>query len=239
MIKQEELLWKLQELKQEETSLIQTEEIITVVRNLKDLKSNVKIGEQELQSLTEMIKNTEDEVEELEKESNSRTEQLKTQKEKLYDAKGGSLKELLSLQQAILKLETQGKDTENKYWSLLKKIDDYKQKKIEYKKTIRACQLEFNKVLGKYKKLKSQVELKLAEIKSKQEAVREQLLPEVNRLYLEAEKRFPVSFVAKLHKESCTGCHIGVSTNLVRRVKEGKTIQHCDNCGRILINYKN
>jgi predicted nucleic acid-binding Zn-ribbon protein len=96
--------------------------------------------------------------------------------------------------------------------------------------------LEYNKNLGEYKKIKAQTELKLAEIKSRQEAVQEQLLPDVNKLYLEAEKRFPVSFVAKLYKESCTGCHIGISSNLVKRVKEGKTIQHCDNCGRILIN---
>jgi len=236
LIKQEELLWKLQGLKQKEIGLTQTEEIKIAIRKLKDFKGKVKTGEQELQSITELIKNAENEVAELEKESNNRTEQLKTHKEKLYNAKGSSLKELLSLQQSILKLETQGKEAENKYWDILKKIEERKQKKVEYKKTIRACQLEYNKDLGEYKKLKSQTELSLAEIKSQQEAVQEQLLPEVNKLYLEAEKRFPFSFVAKLYKESCTGCHIGVSSNLVKRIREGKAIQYCDNCGRILIN---
>ena len=236
MRNQEELLWRLQELKREEVSLTQTDEIKAIVKKLKDLRDNVKIGEKKLQSLTELIEKSENEVKELEKESNKRAEQLKIQKEKLYDARGSSLKELLSLQQSILKLENQGKETENKYWDLLKKIEESKEQKKEDKKMIRACQLEYNKDLGEYRKLKAQAELKLAEIKSQQEAVQEQLLPEVNKLYLDAEKCFPVSFVAKLHKEVCTGCHIGVSSNLVKRVKEGKVIQHCDNCGRILIN---
>lgn len=236
MIKQEKLLWRLQELKQEEVGLTQADEIRAIIMKLKDLKVNVQTGERKLQSLTELIEKTENEISELEKESNTRAEQAKLQKEKLYEAKGSSLKELLSLQQAVLKLETQGKEAENRYWELLKKLDEYKRKIVEYKQTIRACRKAYNQEVREYKKLKVQIELKLAELKSKQEEVQEQLLPEVRKIYIEAERRYPQSFVAVLRKESCMGCFIGVSMNLVKRVKEGKAIQHCDNCGRILIN---
>jgi len=238
MIKQGEILWRLQELKQEEVGLTQTEEIKAIIKKLKALKDNVKTGEKELLALTELIKKTEDEVKELEKESTNRTELAKLQKEKLYEAKGSSLKELLALQQAVLKLETQGKAAENKYWEFLKKIEEYKQKNLEYKQAIKACRKAFNQDAIIYKKLKAKTELKLAEIKSHQEEVQEQLLPEVLKIYKDAEKRYPISFIAVLRQESCMGCHIGVSSNLVKRVKEGKQLQYCDNCGRILINKK-
>lgn len=237
MVNQERLLWRFQELKQEQAGLLQTEELKGVVRKLKDFQEKVKKGEEELQALLEMIEKTENEVIKLEDESSSLAEQIKVNKGKLYEAKGGTLKELLSLQQSVLKLESQGREAENKYWDLLKKIEECKQKKDEYKKTVDFWQKEFTEGITEYQKMKAEVELKLAELKSKQEEVREQLLPEVSKLYQEAERRYPLSFVAMLHKNSCLGCHISVPSALVKRVKEGKTIQHCDNCGRILINF--
>lgn len=237
MVNQERLLWKLQELKQEQVGLLQTEELRGVVRKLKDFQEKVKKGEKELQALLEMIEKTENEVKELEEQSSCLTEQIKLNKGKLYEAKGGTLKELLSLQQSVLKLESQGQEAENKYWDLLKKIEDCKLKKDEYKKTIDLWQKEFAEGIAQYQKMKTEVELELAEIKSRQEEVQEQLLPEVIKLYQEAERRYPLSFVAMLHKNSCLGCHISVPSILVKRVKEGKVLQHCDNCGRLLINY--
>ena len=62
MRNQEELLWRLQELKREEVSLTQTDEIKAIVKKLKDLRDNVKIGEKKLQSLTELIEKSENEV---------------------------------------------------------------------------------------------------------------------------------------------------------------------------------
>jgi predicted nucleic acid-binding Zn-ribbon protein len=237
MLKQERLLWKLQELKLEEDSLLQSEELKSVVGKLKGFQEKVKTGEKELQMLLQMIEKTEKEVADLEEESGCLAEQAKINKKKLYEAKGSTLKELLSLQQSVLKLESQGQETEEKYWDLLKRIEECKRKKNQYQETIKIWQKEFDEGITQYKKMKAELELKLAEIKSKQEEVVEQLLPQVKKLYQEAERRYPLNFVAKLRKSSCLGCHIGVSSVSERRVKEGKTLQHCDNCGRILINF--
>lgn len=237
MLRQERLLWRLQELKQEEVALTQTEELKAIMGRLKDFRGKVQTGEQELQSLLEMIEKMENEVAELEKKSSYWAEQVKISKDKLYETKGSSLKELLSLQQSVLKLESQGKEAENKYWELLKKIEECRQKKDEYKETIKVLQIEFDEGVTQYQKMKAEIELKFAEIKSKQEEVQEQLFPEVVKLFQEAERHYPASFVAKLHKNTCLGCHIGLSLASVKRVKEGKVLQHCDNCGRILIDF--
>ncbi|MGI6588833.1 MAG: zinc ribbon domain-containing protein [Peptococcia bacterium] len=237
MLRQERLLWRLQDLKLVEDDLLQSDEVKAVVGKLKEFQEKVKTGEKELQTLLQMIEKTEEEIQTLEEESGCLVEQLKINKKKLYEAKGSSLKELLSLQQAVLKLESQGQETEEKYWDFLKKIEEYKQQKNQYQETIKIWQKEFAEGLTQYQKMKAELDLKLAEIKNKQEEVVEQLLPEVKKLYLEAEKRYPLSFVAKLHQGSCLGCHISVSSVSERRVKEGKVLQHCDNCGRILISF--
>jgi uncharacterized protein len=40
--------------------------------------------------------------------------------------------------------------------------------------------------------------------------------------------------VVALEHEVCTGCHMKVTTQTAHRVKAGKEIVSCENCGRIL-----
>ena len=131
-----------------------------------------------------MIKKTEKEVQILEEESGNLAEQVKINKKKLYEAKGSTLKELLSLQQVVLKLESQGQETEGKYWTLLKKIEECQEKKEQYQETIKTWQKEFNEGIEQYQKIKAEVELKLAEIKASRRKLEQ--LPQVQS-YISAE----------------------------------------------------
>lgn len=234
---QERLLWRLQELKQEEAVLLKSKELKLLSNNLKGLQEKVKKGEEEIKTLRAKINQGNKKSIELEKDANSLFEQVQASKEKLYGAKGGSLKELLSWQQSVLKLEIQEKETENRYWDKLKEIEEYKSEKEKVKKSLRDLKKEYNEGVRQYNEIKTQLDWQLLEIKSKQEEVWEQLLPEVLKLYEEVEKRYPLNFMAKLQKDVCLGCRISVSSRLVKQVKDGKGFYHCENCGRILIGF--
>jgi predicted nucleic acid-binding Zn-ribbon protein len=234
---QERLLWRLQELKQEEAVLLKSKELKLLSNNLKGLQEKVKKGEEEIKTLRAKINQGNKKSTELEKDANGLFKQIQASKEKLYGAKGGSLKELLSWQQSVLKLETQEKETENRYWDKLKEIEEYKSEKEKVKKNLRDLKKEYNEGVRQYNEIKTQLDWQLLEIKSKQEEVWEQLLPEVLKLYEEVEKRYPLNFMAKLHKNVCLGCRISVSSRLVKQIKDGKGFYHCENCGRILIDF--
>ncbi|GEM_PF-1175157 len=236
LMSQGKLLWQLQELKREEAALQNTEELRALLKNLKVLQGKVQKGEKETEALLQGISEGEKQIEELEQKVNKLLEQTKGSKGKLYDPKGGSSKELLSLQQSVLKMEEQSKETEKMYWEITQKIEEYRQKKEEMKEAVKIWKREYNEGVREYKRIKTQLELKLAEVKSKQAEVREQLSSEAIRLYELAEKRYPLNFVAMLKKGTCTGCRISVPFMLVKEVKEGKGFYHCDNCGRLLIN---
>lgn len=236
MMNQEQLLWRLQELKQAEAALLKNEELRPLIKNLKELQQNVKRGEEEIQSLLDKIENGNKKAVKLEKDTDMLAKQVEESKGKLYGVKGGSLKELLSLQQSVLKLEAQGKEIETLYWDNLKAIEEYKNEKERLKGKLKVIKKEYNEGVKEYKEIKVQFEWKLSEIKNKEEEVLEQLLPEVVRLYEEAEKRHPLNFIAKLQKDTCSGCRISVPSLLAKEIKAGKGFYHCDNCGRILIN---
>src|SRR5205814_10135957 len=66
-----------------------------------------------------------------------------------------------------------------------------------------------------------------AEIASKLD---EDLLGRFERLF----KSKGDAVVVALEHEVCTGCHMKVTTQTAHRVKAGKEIVSCENCGRIL-----
>jgi predicted nucleic acid-binding Zn-ribbon protein len=236
VMSQEELVWKLQEIKRNEAEIKKSEELKSWIAKLKGLQAKVQGGEQEREALTREISAAEKNARRLEQEINELSAQTSEKKEKLYASKGGPLKEILSMQQAILKQEEQTKEAEKTYWEMNRQIEEWKKKKVELTGKIKSWKREYNEGVREYKKIKEQYNLKLAAIQSQLEEVAEQLQAQTRKLVEAAEKRYPLSFVAMLKSETCTGCRISVSSTSVREVKAGRGFYHCDNCGRLLIN---
>ncbi len=235
-MEQERLIWDLQAITQEEYSLQKKEGIRPMVERLKQLQESIKAAEEENSKLLKLLALAEDKGAKLDTEVARLTKEAKGSKDKLYQAKGGSLKELLSLQQSVVKMEEKVSKSENRYMEVLNEIEALKAKQEQVKEIIKSLKKEYNEGVKEYKKAVSQLDIQLAQLKLMKEEILERLSPEVLRLYTETEKRFPRNAVAKIKRGTCSGCHISIPSVLVLRIKEGKALQRCDNCGRILIN---
>lgn len=235
-MEQERLIWDLQALAQEEYELLKKDGLKPMVVRLKQLQESIKRAEEESSTLVNLLAEAEAKAAKLDREVARMTKQAKGSKDKLYQAKGGSLKELLSLQQSVVKMEEEITNSENRYMDVLNELDNLKAKQKQVKEIIKSLKKEYNEGVKEYKKTVSQIDVRLAELKLKREEIEEQLCPETLRLYTETEKRFPRNAVAKIKRGTCSGCHISIPSVLVLRIKEGKALQRCDNCGRILIN---
>ncbi|MFZ5752776.1 MAG: zinc ribbon domain-containing protein [Bacillota bacterium] len=235
-MEQARLIWDLQAIAQEEYVLQKKEGLKSLVVRLKQLQDSIKRAEEESSKLGNLLAGAEAKATKLDTEVARITKQAQGSKDKLYQAKGGSLKELLSLQQSLIKMEEEVNKSENRYMEVLNEIENLKKKQEQVKEIIKSLKKEYNEGVKEYKKAVSQLDFKLAELKLKREEIEEQLSPETLRLYTETERRFPRNAVAKIKGGTCSGCHISIPSVLVLRIKEGKTLQRCDNCGRILIN---
>ena len=69
-----------------------------------------------------------------------------------------------------------------------------------------------------------------AERASLTDGIDEDLLDQYNRLFVSKGGNAVVS----LEHEVCTGCHMKLTTQTLVRVRGGKEITHCEQCGRIL-----
>lgn len=235
MWQEEKLLQELQNRVQEGYRLQNKEELKALVKGIKGLQDTINEGEEEIKSLKREIEESRQGVNDQERQLDLLSEQIEKNKERLYESQGKSLKELLSLQQSVFNMEQDRDKGETCYLEREKStedlIDEYKKKRS----IIKELKLQYNDEVREYRRAKEQGELKTVENKIKQEEIKEEMKPETLRVFEESLKRFPLNPVAVLKNGSCMGCHIGISDTLARTVKEGKTLCHCDNCGRIIV----
>lgn len=234
-MEQNRLILDLQDTIREKANLKKAGGLAAMAQSLKALQEGVRKAEEEFQIIEGEITATEERTKNLELLSERLAQQTKGSKDRLYGAKGSSLKELLSLQQSINKLEQDMEKNEAEYWNTFKQIEDMKEKQKKLKAVIKELKVQYNNSVKSYKAEKNNIELKLAEITIKEEEIREKLSPEVLKKFAETEKRFPQNPVALMKGGTCTGCHISVPSILAMKIRDGKTLQRCDSCGRLLV----
>lgn len=232
---QGKILLELQEYLQKKEQIKKDTKLVNLVSNLRELKTTINKAEQENNELMAIAQNNEETAKDLVQEISKKSEQLKGGKERLYNAKGSGLKELLSLQQSIQKLEDEISDCETRYLKLLNEAEECRKTRIANKEIIKGLKIQFNSSVREYNEVRRSIELQLAEILCREEEATNQLSQAYLIAYQQAKTRFPLNPVAKIKGDACSSCHLAISSLLIKEVKAGQNVCFCENCGRILV----
>lgn len=232
---QEKLLLELQELIQKEHELKRKEDSIAMLKELKEKMKVIEATQKKYAEFKGELAEMEKSSFKQEKQINYMDQQVKTEKERLYQNKGGSLKELLGLQQSVAKMEEDIKEEEAQYWETVTKVETLKSDLKKYKENLKAMKESYNEGVREYKRTKAEVELELTQLVLKQEDIKEQLQPEALKLFERIQSKYPLNPIAIMKKGSCSGCHMSIPSIQAMEVKQGKKLCLCDNCQRILI----
>lgn len=232
---QEKLMLDLQGLIQREYQLKRKEELMALLKQLKEKMKEIEDTQKRTEEIKTELSKIEKSSQEQEEQVNHLDDQMKSGKERLYHAKGDSLKELMSLQQSVAKMEEDIKKEEAIYWETVSKAENLRLDYKKYKESLKTMKENYNEGVREYKRNKDKVEIELAEVLLKQEDIREKLKPETLKLFEKILKKYPLNPVAIMKKGSCTGCHMSIPSVLEMEVKHGKKLCLCDNCQRILI----
>ncbi|MGB8342046.1 MAG: C4-type zinc ribbon domain-containing protein [Chthoniobacterales bacterium] len=153
-----------------------------------------------------------------------RTQQYETRKNDEFSAMG---REIERYQQEISGLEDQELD-------LMEQADQLKVQIAAEEKQTAAAKEAIAKQTVNLEAKQATLEGRLEELKKEREElaanVDEDLLDRFNRLFTSKGDAAAVA----LEHDVCTGCHMKVTTATVVRVKGGKEIVSCEQCGRIL-----
>lgn len=167
----------------------------------------------------------------LENEAESkRTQIAKYQNQKFQTKKN---EEFRALNNEIDRLEGEVRKIEDRELELMEEAEQLKPQIAEADKAAQAAKAmveqQLTDLAAKGKTLEGQIKDLEAERARLAEAVEEDLLDTYQRMFATKGEA-----VVLLEHEVCTGCHMKVTASTNARVRAGKEIVHCEQCGRIL-----
>ena len=168
----------------------------------------------------------------LELDAGTRTESINRLKTQQYETRKND--EFRAMGNEIERYEKEIREIEDQELELMDQTDKLKdQIAIEDKKAAGARELvarQMTDLSAKEKALEAQLQSLLSERAQLASTIDEDVLDRYDRLFASKGN----AAVVALEHEVCTGCHMKITTQTVHRVKSGRELVSCEQCGRIL-----
>jgi predicted nucleic acid-binding Zn-ribbon protein len=217
--------------RQQKIKQIQTE-IETVPLQRKSLEAQLASNEAGVEALIQYARHVEIDRKKLELDAGTRAETIARLKTQQYQTRKND--EFQAIGHEIERYENEIRKIEDEELELMVAADQIKaelgaeEKQAAIVKESIARQTK--DLEAKSTTLQSQLEGLTKERAEIADKIEEDLLSRFERLF----KSKGDAVIVALEHEVCTGCHMKVTTQTAHRVKAGKEIVSCENCGRIL-----
>jgi len=217
--------------RQQKIRQIQTE-IGTVPLQRKNLESQLATSAAGVEALKQKARQTEIDRKKLELDAGTRTESITRLKTQQYQTRKND--EFQAIGHEIERYENEIRKIEDEELELMVEADKVKGDLAAEEKKAATVKESIGRQITdldeKSKVLQSRLEGLTKERSELAGKIDEDVLGRFERLF---NSKGDAAVVALEH-EVCTGCHMKVTTQTAHRVKAGKEIVSCENCGRIL-----
>jgi len=162
-------------------------------------------------------------------------DRIKQEESKLYSGKTSSSRELDQIQQKIAEYQKIKTKLEDQMLGLLEEDERLTEKLAGVKKQLAGCD-------GEVAEFEKEAAIKLKQIAFEKDLLDTELTSLVSAIpgeWLERYRKIADSHrgigIAKVARNSCGACHVGLSDFLLQKIKRGEDcLLYCENCGRIL-----
>jgi len=217
--------------RQQKIRQIQTE-IGTVPLQRKNLESQLATSAAGVEALKQKARQTEIDRKKLELDAGTRTESITRLKTQQYQTRKND--EFQAIGHEIERYENEIRKIEDEELELMVEADKVKGDLAAEEKKAATVKESIGRQITdldeKSKVLQARLEELTKESSELAGKIDEDVLGRFERLF---NSKGDAAVVALEH-EVCTGCHMKVTTQTAHRVKAGKEIVSCENCGRIL-----
>ncbi len=197
----------------------------------KDLEEKLAAGQKQLEAVKLKAKEIEVERKKLEVEVQAKRDTInKYQTQKFQTRKN---EEFQALNNEITRYEGEIRTIEDRELELMESGEQTKATIATTDKETQASKVQIERQLADIAAKTNALAAQLKDLEAERAAlaagVDEDLLDTFNRLFVNKTEA-----VVPLEHDVCMGCHMKITTQTVVRVKGGKEIVHCEQCGRIL-----
>ena len=197
----------------------------------KDLEEKLAAGQKQLETVKLKAKEIEVERKKLENEVQAKRDTInKYQTQKFQTRKN---EEFQALNNEITRYEGEIRTIEDRELELMESAEQAKATIATTDKETQASKVQIERQLADIAAKTNALAAQLKDLETERATIAagvdEDLLDTFNRLFVNKSEA-----VVPLEHDVCMGCHMKITTQTVVRVKGGKEIVHCEQCGRIL-----
>lgn len=145
-------------------------------------------------------------------------------------------KEQIAFENQIKIVKTEIENLEMQYFEKLEKSEEILQQIKENNEFLKGSVNTLEEIKKEVKENISKEEAVIDNRKKRIDSLTDLCHPSLKALYLDLEKRFaPKAAVSFLIDRKCTACHMQVDSVLAHSLDEGRSLETCPSCSRLLI----
>ena len=228
-------LFSLSENNYERNKVDPKQQLGVLYREIRDMLRAITAMENKLEQLTEINQGQQEEWEQLLRDKPKWAADIEDAKERIIRQRGLTLKDMLRIQQEVVKLEDKIHNADVRASELQGDKDQFEQDRVHIVTRIKKLKAQYNQHAEIYNQEKAKADLVMGGFASREGELLRELSPEEQASYREALRSNPENPVVLLDGDVCSGCRIGLSKQLVKYVNQGDRLIICENCMRILL----
>ena len=230
-----QVLLDLNENNQERNRVDPRKQLAVLYREVKELRNTLSTTEKKLAYMDAEDQERKTELDKLITSKPGWASDIHKAKDRMVRQQGLTLKDMLEIQQEVVRLEEEIYYGEARIVDLRGKTTLYRKNRDRLVNRIKELKADYNQHAEIYNQEKQKSDELMGSFSTKEDAMLEHIPPEARSVYRAALKANPDSPVAMLDGEICNGCRIGLSKQILKKVNQGEQLVFCENCMRIIV----
>lgn len=226
-------LWDLQQLEIEEMKKQRMLKDSPLAVELRMIKEKIEAGQQDFKELKEQYGLLKNRLVETAKKVTQIKEQIKDLNDKIFDGSMINRKEIAGAQQRLHELSDKLSKLEDEELNLMEAQDDLRENVTGISESIKRQKEEFYKLKQLYNENQLNIKQEIQHIFKHKEQLCQDVEPQVMEQYFAMQQHINKP-VAKVKNGICGGCHMGVTFDKLKLLKNKEELVKCDNCKRLL-----
>jgi len=198
------------------------------------LRAQIAAAEVQNKKLQDELRKAEADLQDAELKLKSLEQKKAAYEKKLYGG-GGSPKELSGIEKEIEILSRQRAQLDEQILGLYELVDQRKAALSEFEGRLAAAAQRLEKITANYTSESARLKEEIAKLEDERSRAAAGIQAALLRRYDSIRARSGGIGIAKVSDGKCGGCHIGLTSFLLRKLKEDAEMISCENCGRFLL----
>ncbi|MCX6344003.1 MAG: C4-type zinc ribbon domain-containing protein [Armatimonadetes bacterium] len=226
----------LYELQNIDLKITKINALLAAMNGARDLRKQYSVAKAAKESAEKMLLGLDIDLKDSELKLKTIDDKRANMEKRLYAGSISNPKELAAIEKEIKMLKDQQGQLDPRVLDLYDEVESAQKKVSEAAKTLEEAERVARAAIKKESVEKARLEVELAELSALRDSAAEKITDHaILTRYDAIRKKSGSTGVAMVIEGKCEGCHVAITSFIIRNLYAMDDVQYCENCGRMLI----